>query len=261
MSILSRFKPDTIGFSRIKVPGNKKAQKILSFFHIKASPEDELGRIELAKEVCSIWRKEKIDFPLPAVPEKEDYWYLIQLFSLNRHVHFDKKPYLYDLGKSEEIFIEDFLEVDYDLYQKSDNFQPASIIDLLFHLAKKKGLNLVNIDLTNPTRILSRDNIDKLLFHCGDYVIEQIGLDPNKHKLINIPFDIYIRLLNKMNFGKYNLNTHFDGYRLRTDGKIMGLFGGNIKFGGSSFIDSFWTDTHNFSIVTRFVIIRKDYGY
>jgi len=32
-------------------------------------------------------------------------------------------------------------------------------------------------------------------------------------------------------------------------------------FGGASFIDSLWTDIRNFSIVTRLVIIRKDYGY
>ncbi len=215
-------------FIPLTVPGNKKAQQILSDYLKTAYQNDELERTKLAKKACDLWRKENIPFPPPAVPERSDYWYLVQLFSLKRHVHRNCEPYLFDLGRSENILIEDFPEAD--------------------------------IDINNTSGLQSRDDIDKALID-DDKILDQLNLDSNKFKVINIPFDIYLRISNTMNLGKHNLNTYFDGYRLRSDKKITGLFGGNGLFGGTSFIDSFWTNTPSKSILKRLVVIRKDYGY
>lgn len=228
-------------FVSIEIEGNKKAQEIMSFFKKKAKGASELARIEIAQELCEAWRKERISFLPPAVPSRKDYWYLAQLFFMDRHVHLDGKPYKIDLAKTENILIDSFEEKDYQRIK----LQKGSLLSLL---------------LPKEATSVSRQTLNKLIKKNGSSLLLKLGFDPKKFKITPVPFDIYIRLAKKMNLGKHILNTFFDGYRLRTDGKITSLFGGNKLFGGSCFIDSIWNNTVNNSIITRLVIVRKDYG-
>lgn len=245
--------------SLIQIPGNKNLHQILADFIRKASTADELKRLELAKEFCQVWKRIPHAFPFPAVPERNDYWYIAQLLFTGRHIHKNDKPYKWRLDQTEEALVENFWESDYNSLHFNQNLN-NSLLGLLFQEAERREKQIPGFNLTRPTRILKRAQIDLLLLQSGDKTLRRLGLDPNEYKIINIPFDIYLRLANKMKWGRHILNTHFDGYRLRTDGIKTGLFGGNKLFGGESYIDSLWKDSLNNSIITRLAILRKDYG-
>jgi hypothetical protein len=244
--LTNNFPIKTHGLIKTTVPSFPRGQDYLSQFHNKAFNQDELTRIQLAKDFCQNWQKSKIGIPLPAVISKNDFWYLVQLFALNHHVHKNQTPYFIDLSVPENIYLENLPEANYP--QLQNFFSPLT--KLLFSTAK----------VPHPTQFLSRDLLDHLLATSSAPLLRQIGFDPDSYKIIPIPYDSYLRLSSKYHFGKFFLNTHFDGYRLRTDGQLTGLFGGNTHLGGPSFIDSLWTETRNLSIITRLVIIRKNYG-
>jgi hypothetical protein len=232
----------------VAVPASQKAQDILNYYRNKSTDASELDRVLLAKSLCKAWKNEKISFVLPAVVERNDYWYLVQLFFLGRHVHYDGNLYKTDFSKSEKLLIDSYEEKDYEKM----TIDKKSLLGQLFSIS--------NIKVNKDVKAISRKTLDGLIKNYGNLLILKLNLDPKMFKLIPIPFDIYIRLGKKMKFGKHILNTFFDGYRLRTDGRKTALFGGNTQFGGPSFIDSIWTDTVNNSIIPRLIIIRKDYG-
>jgi hypothetical protein len=236
---------DSNGLVLVQVPGSAKAQGILSLFGNRAKNKDELSRIQLAKELVLAWKKEKILFNVPAVSLRSDYWYLIQLYFMQRHVHEDRRTYLFDLSKTEEILMDSFKEDD---YEKKLDLRNSYILS---NLLKAGKANLP----------LSRFELDNLIRKHGGELLKKLEIDDKRYKIVTIPFDIYLRIADSNNFGMHNINTFFDGFRLRTDGEIRALFGGDARFGGASFIDSIWPDFINHSIVPRLVIVRKDYGY
>lgn len=207
-------------FKRITVSEDPLAQDLLSFYKKKAYQKGELERIHWAQQLCSEWKERKISTFLFAVPERQDYWYLVQLYFMDRHVRKNLKPYVFDWKKEEEIYICDILRTPY-----------------------------------------ARENIEAFIKDNNEIILKKQGLNTRHYRLSLIPYDIYIRLSAAHQLESNHTNIHFDGYRLRTDRKLMGLFGGSPLFGGSSFIDSLWIDIINQSILTQLVIIRKDYGY
>lgn len=234
---------------KINVLGNDKAQEIMSFYKQKALNKSELKRNNLAKELTEVWEQEHIFFYLPTVPERNDYWYLSQVFFLDRHINNNGFPYKFDLSKKSEIFIDNYIEKDYLDIKYTKELQNYSLLNLLIKMSGYQGY------------YLNRKTLDGLIFDFGKSVVQSVGLCPKEFRLSLIPLDIFLRVSKKLNFGNKIFNTFFDGYRLRTDGIKTSLFGGNIDFGGSRFIDSIWTDVVNKSIIPRLVIIDKSYGF
>lgn len=227
------------------VPPYSTAQQILNFYKKKAAGKNELVRIQVAKTVCQEWAKEKITLPLPAVPANEDYWYLVQLYFLDRHVHANLQPYTLHLDKSEHVYIE------------SSKSKKGEIFSYLCDMARRdKFMNLPRMGQLH----LSRKALDQLIQKYHDVCLKKIGFDPQRFIISHFPFDIYLRLADQLKL-QSNTNIHLAGYRWRLNGDLTGLFGGNPLFGGPAFVDSVWSDTTYTSIIPQLVIIRKDHGY
>jgi len=228
------------------VSGDKKAQDILDFFKKKSKDADEMTRIRLAKALCDAWGNAGIPFDPPAVPLRNDYWYLVQLFFKDMHINKNNKPYSFDLKRPEEIIIDNFIERD---FKKG----PSKLPFLTKLLCQKANIK-------DPNDLLGREGIDKLIGMFGDLLLSELGISAKDFKISLIPYDIYLRLSSIIDLGKRKMNVFFDGYRLRPDDVVTGLFGGNLSFGGAPFIDSLWTKSVNYSIIPRLIIIRRNYG-
>lgn len=214
---------------KVTVPACKPAQKILDSYKKNAFNKNELVRIKLAEELCQDWKNNKIKLPLLAIPEAQDYWYLVQLYSMDRHVHNDRKPYLFNWRLSENLYIENYY---------------GSLTKLLLEEYREK--------ITSP---ITRQQVDFLILNFQEKILQKLKFNTHLYKISHIPFDIHIRLLSNKNWKIQRNNIFFDGYRLRTDGKLMSLFG------KETFVDSLWSDLPNKTIFPLLIIIRKDYGY
>jgi hypothetical protein len=223
---------------QITVPDCLGAQKLLNSYKKKNRKRSELKRILYSKKFCLQWEKEKIPFILPAVPKRQDYWYLVQLFSMNRHLNDKGNVYKFDMSREEKIYIESE-DSNEDIWLK------------LLSMAK----------LNNKNLSLSRNDLNKILKLYGGKLLDIMGINNNSFKIVPVPFDIFLRTDKLLRKNIKTENIFFDGYRQRTDGKIMAIFGGNIYFGGRGYIDSIWMDLKYKSIYPKLIIIRKDYGY
>jgi hypothetical protein len=91
---------------KYSLTGFPAAQTLLDGFVTHSYGAPELARIRLAEELCSEWKKQ--NFPadlLPALPERGDYWYLVQLIGDRRHVDKTGSYLPFDIGTEKEITI------------------------------------------------------------------------------------------------------------------------------------------------------------
>lgn len=191
-------------------------------FREKCFSKFELERIEAARELV----KEK-GGNWPAIAYRQDYWYLVQLYSQYRHVHRDLEPYQLNLKYEVKVFV----EIERSLQQL----------------------------LKLPPGPHSRQQIDMSLQNNARVVLEKLGFDSDLWRITPLPYEVLWRSkVNQLTVGNYYY--HLDGYRLRPPQPLTGLIGGHEAFGGRRFIDSIWLEHKSCEINTLLTIVSKNYG-
>ena len=105
---------------------------------------------------------------------------------------------------------------------------------------------------------LTRIEIENALLRHGPRIIEEeLSLDPEAFRLVAIPPDIYIYLAPGRGWGQKQMWTHFDGYRVREDGKKQALAGGDQRFGGAHDVVGLSPTYTNEKILTRFAVVQR----
>jgi len=193
-----------------------RANKLLHSYYKKASCEDELSRIDLARQLYQNWNKSEIaDNLFPGVPIRSDFWYLVQIFALDAHISTADtvRPEEFYVQRKRWIVTESLFE---NMLWKSDE------------LAKKK--------------ILSRASLETFLVSKQHTLLEMCGISQSfRIRLLSFP---ELLLLNTQDKWKSLLNTavFLDGFRLQNANQL-GLFGGTKILGGEAFVDCIWNDS------------------
>jgi hypothetical protein len=104
---------------------------------------------------------------------------------------------------------------------------------------------------------LSRKRIEKALRERGAAVVKDLGLDPRTHRIACIPVDAYTRLGAKRGWGKQETWTHFDGFMVSKERKLMALVGGDARFGGLNDLVAVGADYDSDRLFTRFAVVQR----
>ncbi len=105
---------------------------------------------------------------------------------------------------------------------------------------------------------ISRLQLEKTLTRHGPAIVrDKLGLDPLHFRLVCIPPDVHLRLGMKYGWGGQKLWTHFDGYMVRADGKILALAGGDVHFGGIYDMVSIGRNYDSDHIIARFAVVQR----
>jgi len=105
---------------------------------------------------------------------------------------------------------------------------------------------------------LSRIDIENALLQHGPRLLEdELALDPEAFRLVAIPADIYTHLAAGHGWGQKEMWTHFDGYRVREDGKLHALAGGDQRFGGTHDVVSFNPAYTQEKVLARFAVVQR----
>jgi len=105
---------------------------------------------------------------------------------------------------------------------------------------------------------LTRIEIETALLRHGPRILEEeLSLDPEAFRLVAIPPDVYIYLAPGRGWGQKQMWTHFDGYRVREDGRKQALAGGDQRFGGAHDVVGFSPTYTNENILTRFAVVQR----
>jgi hypothetical protein len=91
----------------------------------------------------------------------------------------------------------------------------------------------------------------------GPRLCAELGLDPMEHVVVPVPFDVYIRLAPRFEWGRQRLWTHFDGYQLTRGLSLRALVGGDAHYGGPEDLCSVARDYESDRLVARFAILRR----
>ena len=109
-----------------------------------------------------------------------------------------------------------------------------------------------------PTRRgLARKKIEKALRERGGAVVKDLGLDPRAYRIVCLPTDVYTRLGSKRGWGKQEIWTHFDGYMVSKERKLMALVGGDVRFGGLHDLVGVGADYDSDRLFARFAIVQR----
>ena len=104
----------------------------------------------------------------------------------------------------------------------------------------------------------ARVEIEKALLQNGPRILEkELALDPEAFRLVAIPPDIYTHLAPERGWGQKQMWTHFDGYRVREDGKLHALAGGDQRFGGTHDVVCFNPAYASEKLLTRFAVVQR----
>jgi hypothetical protein len=280
-----------LGLSRERLRAYPEAQKLLE--KIKIDPitnradydmRNKTGRENFFRE----WQR-RVNILPPGVPPEQLFnilygagqrfpavskddgvvWYLENLANGLIVSNTETRPYKRvgfetHFGEPEEIFVMDWTEA----WPKAQDTHGKAILQSESYSSQV----LQRLGITKPGVVkISRNEIDSALWsgqpaqriktkaHAD--LIKYIGFDPNEYEFGCIRQDQYARLAQKTNFGRQNLNTHFGGYLLRENPYLYseGLYGGNAKYGGVSYVDSNNRDNSSEDLAVRLVLgkIRK----
>lgn len=106
-------------------------------------------------------------------------------------------------------------------------------------------------------RGLSRIRIEEALQRHGTRVSTQLGLDPIEFTVVCIPFDVYVRLSGRHDWGRHEMWTHLDGYQVTRDLGLWGIFGGHARYGGPENLSSLAREYDSEHLTARFVVLRR----
>ena len=107
-------------------------------------------------------------------------------------------------------------------------------------------------------RGLKRMAIEQALSAHGGRVVGELALDPLAFRLVCIPPDIHLRLGEAEAWGRQPLWTHFDGYLIMADGRLLALAGGDVRFGGLYDLLGISRDYDSDRVVARFAVVRRE---
>ncbi len=138
----------------------------------------------------------------------------------------------------EDLLIEDFPE--------PEPKQQMPRTELLSALGLESRWGLTRIDIENA-----------LLEHGSRILEEELSLDPEAFRLVAIPPDIYPHLAAGRGWGQKQMWTHFDGYRVREDGKLQALAGGDQRWGGAYDVVCFSPAYTQERILARFAVVQR----
>jgi hypothetical protein len=139
---------------------------------------------------------------------------------------------------TEDLLIEDF--------QEPEPKEKLPRTGLLTALGVESRWGLTRVEIENA-----------ILQHGARILEEELALDPEAFQLVAIPPDIYIYLAPGRGWGQKQMWTHFDGYRVREDGKLQALAGGDQRFGGAHNVVCFSPAYTNEKMLARFAVVQR----
>ena len=104
---------------------------------------------------------------------------------------------------------------------------------------------------------LSRASIEQALLKHGNRILNEIGLDARRFRLVCIPPDIYSRLGIYQGWGKKPFWTHFDGYVVTQNRGLRPLAGGDVRFGGLYDWVGIGKNYDSNHIIARFAVVQR----
>ena len=108
-------------------------------------------------------------------------------------------------------------------------------------------------------RGLSRIAIEQALLTHGARVLEkELSLDPRVFRLVCIPSDIHLRLGESEGWGRQPVWTHFDGYLVKADGRLLALAGGDVRFGGLYDLLGVSRESDSDHLMARFAVVHRE---
>jgi len=104
---------------------------------------------------------------------------------------------------------------------------------------------------------LDRMTIERILRSKGPEVVNSLGLDPWKFRLVCVPPDIYGAVSQRRGWSKNEIWTHLDGYLATRERKLLALAGGDIRFGGFQDLVGIGTEYDSDRLLARFAIVNR----
>lgn len=105
---------------------------------------------------------------------------------------------------------------------------------------------------------LPRTALEDALLRHGPRICEALGLSAEAHRLVCIPFDLYLRLGPERGWGQRELWTHFDGYQISREIQLLALVGGDVRFGGTDDLCAVGRNYDSEHVTARFAVVRRD---
>lgn len=220
----------------------KKAENLgLKMYRVESSPEyaslcmHALSR-EFKFDQAAAWKKILETDPLFKNGISEGLKSRTEIFSKHLIINSLGTRYYPDFI-TEDLLVEDFPEE-----QSGD----GSVTPLLKLLGFEKRMGLSRLD------------IEHSLFSNGYRIVkDELELDPTLFKLICIPSDIYIRLGEAMEWGRHEIWTHFDGYRVLQHSMFTAMAGGDTRFGGIYDLVTIGREYESDHVIARFAVVQR----
>ena len=103
----------------------------------------------------------------------------------------------------------------------------------------------------------SRVALERLLQTRGPGLVESLGLDPWKFRLVSLPPDLFAVLGDRRGWGRNEIWTHLDGYVATRERKLLGLVGGDARYGGVRDLVGVGVRYESDRLLTRFAIVDR----
>jgi hypothetical protein len=103
----------------------------------------------------------------------------------------------------------------------------------------------------------SRLALERLLQARGPAIVESVGLDPWKFRLVSVPPDLFGVFGERRGWGKHEIWTHLDGYVATDERKLLGLVGGDVRYGGLQELVGVGAGYESDRLLTRFAILDR----
>ena len=101
--------------------------------------------------------------------------------------------------------------------------------------------------------------IEQVLLEQGSHIIKDgLGLEPEDFRLVCVPSDLYMRAGQSRGWGNQKIWTHFDGYKILKDRKLMAMAGGDIRFGGVYDLVTIGREYESDGVIVRFAVVQRE---
>jgi len=202
-----------------------REQAALTIFKEIASNKDEVERISLASKFHDDWIEKGLSEDIfPGVSNRDDFWYLFQIFAPSLHTNTSA---VFDLSRSVELLFP--LDVE-EFFSTFVTFSP--------NISNKK--------------VVTRNTLNNALQSVPTAFYDHIQLDSKQYILRFLRYD---ELLRSNNPYLKNLNKPIliEGSR-KKNSKEYGFIGGQSFLGGKQFIDCWWNDSRLLPFLPLLVI-------
>jgi hypothetical protein len=104
---------------------------------------------------------------------------------------------------------------------------------------------------------LARRALERLLQTRGPSIVESLGLDPWKFRLVSVPPDLFGVLGERRGWGRNEIWTHLDGYLATRERKLLALAGGDVRYGGVQDLVGVGVGYDSDRLLARFAIVDR----